>query len=106
MQWAGGRRSGNVEDRRGMSIGAIGGIGGVIVLLIALFFGVDPSSIIDTSTDTTVNADNPADEQTKDFVATVLGSTEDTWSEVFERSGGTYREPKLVLFSGAIDSAC
>jgi uncharacterized protein len=106
MQWAGGRRSGNIEDRRGMSFGAIGGIGGVIVLLIALFLGVDPSSIIDTTTDTTVNANNPADEQTKDFVATVLGSTEDTWSEIFAGSGGTYREPKLVLFSGAIDSAC
>jgi len=76
------------------------------VLLIALFFGVDPSAVIDTSTDTTVNASNPADDQTKDFVATVLGSTEDTWSDIFAQNGRTYREPKLVLFSGAVDSAC
>jgi len=89
-----------------MSIGAIGGLGGLVILLIALFFGVDPSSIMDTSTETSVNANNPADEQTKDFVSTVLASTEDTWSDVFAGSGGTYREPKLVLFSGAIDSAC
>jgi uncharacterized protein len=106
MQWAGGRRSGNIEDRRGMSYGTIGGIGGVIVLLIALFFGVDPSSVLDTSSNTTVDANNPADDQTKDFVSTVLASTEDTWSDVFARSGETYREPKLVLFTGAIDSAC
>ena len=106
MQWAGGRRSGNIEDRRGMSIGALGGLGGLVVLLIALFFGVDPSALMNTNTETSVNANNPADAETKDFVSTVLGSTEDTWSDVFARSGGTYREPKLVLFSGAIDSAC
>src|SRR5262249_36777252 len=106
MQWAGGRRSGNVEDRRGMPVGVIGGLGGVIVLLIALFLGVDPGSFIDTSTNTTVGANSEADDETKDFLATVLGSTEDTWSDVFAQAGGTYREPKLVLFSGAIDSAC
>jgi uncharacterized protein len=106
MQWGGGRRSGNIEDRRGMPIGVVGGLGGLIVLLIALYFGVDPSLIMNTNTDTTVSANNPADEQTKEFVSTVLASTEDTWSEVFARGGGTYREPKLVLFSGAIDSAC
>src|SRR5262250_615696 len=101
MQWAGGRRSGNIEDRRGMGPGMmIGGLGGLVLLLIALFLGVDPRAIIDTTTERSVNAGNPADEQTKDFVAAVLGYTEDTWSEIFERNGRTYREPKLVLFSG------
>ena len=106
MQWAGGRRSGNIEDRRGMPIGVVGGLGGVIVLLIALFFGVDPSSIMNTGTDTTVSANNPADEETKDFVSTVLAYTEDTWSNIFQSAGRTYREPKLVLFTGAVESAC
>jgi uncharacterized protein len=106
MQWAGGRRSGNIEDRRGIGVGMIGGLGGVVLLLIALFFGVDPSTIIDTSTERSVNAGGAADDQTKDFIAAVLGYTEDTWSEIFERSGQTYRAPKLVLFTGAISSAC
>jgi uncharacterized protein len=106
MQWMGGRRSGNIQDRRGMPGGAIGGLGGLIVLLIALFFGVDPSAIVDTSTETSVNAGNTVDDQTEDFIASVLGYTEDTWSDIFAQSGRTYREPKLVLFSGAVRSAC
>jgi uncharacterized protein len=107
MQWAGGRRSGNIEDRRGMTPIAIGGVGGIVLLLIALFFGVNPSDIVDTTTQPTVNAGNSAaDDQTKDFIATVLAYTEDTWKDIFARSGRTYREPKLVLFTGAVDSAC
>jgi predicted metalloprotease len=106
MQWAGGRRSGNIEDRRGMPVGAIGGVGGLVLLLIALFFGVDPRTIMDTANQTSVDASRPADDQTKDFVSAVLGYTEDTWSDIFQRSGRTYREPTLVLFTGAVDSAC
>jgi uncharacterized protein len=107
MQWAGGRRSGNIEDRRGLSVGAIGGLGGVVLLLVALFLGVDPSAILNTTApDTSVNAGSPADDQTKDFIATVLGYTEDTWSQIFRNGGRTYREPKLVLFTGAVESAC
>src|SRR6185369_9443893 len=100
MQWTGGRRSGNIEDRRGMSAGAIGGIGGVVLLLVALFFGIDPGAIVDTSSETSVNAGNTAaDDQTKDFISAVLGYTEDTWSNIFQSYGRTYREPKLVLFT-------
>jgi predicted metalloprotease len=106
MQWAGGRRSSNIEDRRGIGPGMIGGLGGLVLLLIALFLGVDPRAIIDTTTERSVNAGNAADEHTKDFVAAVLGYTEDTWSEIFQKNGGTYREPKLVLFTGAVGSAC
>src|SRR5262245_11889663 len=107
MQWAGGRRSGNIEDRRGMTPIAIGGVGGIVLLLIALFFGVNPSDIVDTTTQPPVNAGNSAaDDQTKDFIATVLAYTEDTWTDIFARGGRTYREPKLVLFTGAVDSAC
>src|SRR5262245_25769737 len=107
MQWAGGRRSDNVEDRRGgVPTVAIGGIGGIILLLIALYLGVDPRAFIDTSTQTSVTANNSADDETRNFIATVLGYTEDTWSEIFSRNGRTYREPKLVLFTGSVSSAC
>jgi len=106
MQWAGGRRSGNIEDRRGVPVAAIGGIGGLIVLLLALFLGVDPRALLDTGTQTSVNANNSADDETRDFIATVLGYTEDTWSQIFARNGRTYREPKLVLFTGEVSSAC
>src|SRR5262249_20030063 len=82
------------------------GLGGLVVLLIALFLGVDPGELIDTTNQTTVSANHSADDQTKDFIAVVLGSTEDTWSGIFQRSGKTYREPTLVLFTGAVDSAC
>src|SRR5262249_6522798 len=64
-------------------------------------------TILDTADRTSVNANNTAgDDQTKQFIATVLGYTEDTWTDIFSRSGRQYREPKLVLFTGAIDSAC
>src|SRR5215510_1871046 len=106
MQWARGRRSSNIEDRRGMGPGMIGGLGGIVLLLIALFLGVDPRAIVDTTTERSVNAGSPADDRTKDFIATVLGYTEDTWSDIFERNGRTYREPKLVLFTGSVSSAC
>jgi uncharacterized protein len=108
----GGRRSGNIEDRRGMSPAVVGGgIGGILLLLVALFFGVDPGELTNSGRETPVNAGGPAntapaDEATKDFVATVLGYTEDTWSDIFRRSGMRYREPKLVLFTGAVESAC
>jgi uncharacterized protein len=106
MQWAGGRRSGNIEDRRGIGPVGIGGLGGLVVLLIALFFGVDPRALMDTSTEAPPNAARPADDQTKDFISVVLGYTEDTWSDIFQRNGRTYREPKLVLFTGSVSSAC
>src|SRR5262245_19108331 len=108
----GGRRSGNIEDRRGMGPVAIGGgLGGILLLLVALYFGVDPGELINSGRETPVNAGgpantSPADEATKDFVATVLGYTEDTWSDIFRREGIRYREPKLVLFTGAVESAC
>jgi predicted metalloprotease len=106
MQWAGGRRSRNIEDRRRISVGAVGGLGGLMLLLIALFFGVDTSAIMDTSTDPSVSAGGPVDDDTEDFIAAVLGYTEDTWSEIFRERGARYREPRLVLFTGAVNSAC
>lgn len=110
--------SSNVEDRRGESSGGIGrggfGIGSLLLALAAsYFFGVDPSLVLGLIS----NAPNPAppssaahkppanDEMAK-FVAKVLGSTETTWQAVFREGGGSYREPKLVLFTGATPTAC
>jgi uncharacterized protein len=109
MLWRGGRQSGNIEDRRGMRPSFVGGgLGGLIVLLLSLYFGFDPGAVINTNTSVDAGgpADTSADQETKEFVATVVGYTEDTWSELFQQSGRTYREPKLVLFTGAVESAC
>ena len=110
MLWRGGRQSGNLEDRRGVHPAVIGGgLGGVILLILALYFGVDPSVILNQNPAVNAGgpaATSPADEETKQFVSTVLAYTEDTWSDLFRQANKTYREPKLVLFSGAVESAC
>jgi predicted metalloprotease len=109
MYWRGGRQSGNIEDRRNVRPVVVGGgLVGLLVLLLSLYFGVSPEEI--SPPDASVSAHGPdtsaADEETKQFVSTVLAYTEDTWSDIFRRSGKTYREPKLVLFTGAVDSTC
>ena len=117
MQWKDGRKSENVEDRRGIRVsrGIIGGgIGTIILVLVALYFGVDPSILLNQGTTQdaggppgSVSRERPAEEnRMADFVSVVLADTEDTWHELFRRSGKSYKEPKLVLFSGAVDSAC
>ncbi len=120
MRWEGRRQSRNIEDRRGrrVSRGVVGGGAGMIVLaLIALLFGVDPGAMMEGQPmDGQPAPDGPAaeapytgspeEERLRDFVGVVLASTEDTWHTLFERRGGTYREPTLVLFTGAVESAC
>ena len=114
MRWRGGRESGNVEDRRGFrAVPTIagGGIGTVAIVLIAMFFGVDPTMLLQSMGSSegpsprAVSTPAPQDEASK-FVAVVLADTEDTWNQLFRQMGGTYQEPKLVLFSGAVQSAC
>ena len=116
MQWKDGRKSENVEDRRGIRVsrGIIGGgIGTIILVLVALYFGVDPSILLNQGTTQdaggppgSVSRERPAEEnRMADFVSVVLADTEDTWHELFRRSGKSYKEPKLVLFSDAVDSA-
>jgi predicted metalloprotease len=89
-----------------------GGLATIVLVLLAMLFGVDPSALIDTgggydsAGDGGPVSSSPEDEQTKEFVSTVLGFTEDTWNDIFARSGEDYREPRLVLFSGAVQSAC
>ncbi len=124
MRWDDFRRSSNVEDERGSGGGMPGGAGGIglgtiIVLgLIGWALGIDPSVLINGAqilsggggTPTQQSGPPPADDaqtaQTKDFVAAVLGDTEDRWTEMFAASGRTYHAPKLVLFSGAIQGGC
>lgn len=110
MLWRSGRQSGNVEDRRGMRPALVGGgLGGLVLLLISLYFGIDPSTVTNPNAPVSANGPantSPADQEAKDFVSTVVGYTEDTWSDIFRASGKTYREPKLVLFTQAVESAC
>jgi len=110
MRWTG-RRSGNIEDRRGMGMPLVagGGIGSIILVLAALFFGFDPSVILQTDSPpptTQVPAASPGQDDGRDFVAVVLADTEDTWAELFRRMNREYQNPKLVLFTGSVQSAC
>lgn len=116
MRWKMGRRSSNVEDRRGGSSRptvAGGGLGILVIALVAAFFGVDPSLILDQANQfenqptSSAPGNRPAAEnELADFVSVVLADTEDTWETLFRQSGQTYRKPKLVLFSGQTSSAC
>lgn len=111
MRWKSARRSGNVEDMRGGGGGrvAIAGGGGTLVLALVVFLlGGDPTGILLNGMNTPQTeqlSPEEADEQ-KEFVSSVLGNTEDIWPQVLKKAGETYREPKLVLFSGAVQSAC
>ncbi|NJM95012.1 MAG: flagellar biosynthesis protein FlgM [Acaryochloridaceae cyanobacterium CSU_5_19] len=117
MRWGIGRKSSNVEDRRGSSVSpgglAGGGLGLLVLALVASLFGVNPSFILDQVQQlerppvTSGPANRPtAENQLAEFVSLVLADTEDTWQDLFKREGLTYKEPKLVLFTGQIDSAC
>ncbi len=113
MRWSEGRRSDNIEDRRGMGGMPVlgGGIGTVVLLLLAWYFGIDPTPLLQgIQTDSVSSEPAPAPDLAKDpladFVATVLASTEDTWHAEFAQRGETYTDPTLVLFSGSVASAC
>lgn len=111
MKLGSSRRSGNVLDARGGGGGGrrVGlGIGGLVLLLLGALFGVDVSGVLGVASDApnaNVQSGTPTD-QGGDFVAAVLGETEDVWSDLFQQSGYDYPEPELVLFSGVVQSAC
>jgi predicted metalloprotease len=103
MQWRGRRESGNVVDRRGVkTAGALGG-GGIILAIIYALLGGDPTVILNS--DQPATSVNSNDDQTR-FLRVVLADTEDVWNRAFAASGRNYKEPKLVLFSGRVQSAC
>jgi predicted metalloprotease len=118
VRWEDERRSENVEDERGRSFGGVGmvggGIGTIVIVVVALLLGVDPRALllqlpsgsnVPAQTHTPVRS-SPEEDKLKDFVSVVLADTEDTWRELFRASGRQYEDPKLVLFSGAVQSAC
>lgn len=142
MRWRNRRRSSNVEDRRGKAAGrpmgglrlpgslrrkmprgraarrgGIGGIGMILLVVAALYFGVDPSVLFQDGTlqqggyqdspgQSRVAPRSAAEDELAEFVSVVLADTEETWHGLFAKEGASYSEPKLVLFTGAVESAC
>ena len=101
----------------GGRVGGFGGLGLVALVLLGLFFGVDPSVLLEGGGTSAPSSYAPAPDpgrtqapgvpdEAREFVSVVLGDTEDTWRELFQHMGRTYQEPTLVLFSGAVDSGC
>jgi hypothetical protein len=113
MRWKTGRRSDNVEDRRGIGppLAVGGGIGTAVLLLLALFFGFDPGVVLQgdaPSPGPSVQTPSPTrgEDEARDFVSVVLADTEDTWRALFRGINREYRDPTLVLFTGSVESAC
>ena len=106
------QESSNVEDRRGGGVGGRSiGVGTIVLALVAMYFGVDPSLVMNMGQGMSQNAPVeakaiPADDPQAKFVAKVLHSTEVTWDKIFQGSGHEYPAPKLVLFSGQTSTAC
>ena len=94
--------------------GGIGGIGLLVLLLLGWLFGIDPSFLLQDSATVDVPFQQqtgpvqrpPGDDQAAQFVSVVLADTEDTWHPIFRGMGREYREPTLVLFTNAVESAC
>jgi uncharacterized protein len=109
-----GRRSENVEDRRGMRGGTAigGGLGTVVLLLLAWYFGIDPTPLLQQMQVDSVpeqqqgTAPDLQNDPAADFVSAVLGDTEDTWQAIFAENNGRYVDPTLVLFTDSVSSAC
>lgn len=116
MRWQGRRQSDNVEDRRGMPARRLavgGGLGTVVLIVVVMLLGGDPRALlqqIQPPADGPAAAPrqvDPAEQPLRDFVAVVLADTEDVWRELFEKHvDGEYREPKLVLYTDQVESAC
>ncbi|HEU4486833.1 MAG TPA: neutral zinc metallopeptidase [Povalibacter sp.] len=105
------RESSNVEDRRGMRFRRGGlGIGGLVVLLIGAYFGVDLSPVVQQSgpvqQEQVPYQESAEEAQARVLVSKVLADTEDTWGAIFARSGRTYEVPTLVLFNEGVETGC
>ncbi len=115
MRWKGRRRSTNIEDRRGARTPKLlgGGIGTIVLVLVALYFGVDPRPLLQmveggaaTSSGSRPTAEELDNDPLADMIHVVLADTEDVWTELFAQQGRRYQAPTLVLFTGATRSAC
>jgi predicted metalloprotease len=126
VRWGDMRSSNNVDDRegagpagRGLGAGVkLGGVGLIAVVAVSLFLGLNPLDVLDSlqggapPTAPTQGVPPPtasgpaARDETKEFIVHILGDTEDTWKKLFGQMGGEYHPPQLVLFRGAVQSAC
>lgn len=113
MRWQNRRQSSNVEDRRGrrgaMGTGKGGGIIGLIVVLVGMYYGVDLSGLVGAPQlggAASSSLDAEQEEYINRLSRTVLAETEDSWTAYFARNGQSYRAPVLVLYTGATQSAC
>jgi uncharacterized protein len=120
MKWEGNRQSNNVEDRRSgggapMLGGRNIGIGTIVIALVGGWvLGINPLTILGALSgggapmveQRSPAAGPPANDAMGQFVSTVLADTEDVWGQVFKQGGAQYQEPKLVLFRGAVGTAC
>jgi predicted metalloprotease len=118
MRWKTDRHSKNIEDRRSVSPGSLvagGGIGTLIVILAALYFGIDPTflleglqtaSVSDRESGSTPQPGDLANDPLADRVSRVIADTEEVWQQVFAARGQRYEEPTLVLFRDSTRSAC
>ena len=114
MRIEGRRESQNIEDRRGIRLGRAGGIGiGTIVLaLVAIYFGQDPSVVLQgveqgpVTQEQVPYQESASEGEARKLVQVVLADTEDAWGAIFASAGRTYEQPTLVLFSGTVESAC
>lgn len=113
MRWEGREESQNVEDRRGMGGGtmAVGGIGGVVLVVLALLFGIDPREVVQQQPPQQQQPGqhapaDPAEERMARFSKVVFRDTEVVWEDLFRKMGRRYEKPTLVLFTGQVESAC
>lgn len=118
MKWRAGRRSKNIIDRRGSGSGKGllgGGIGTLVIILAGMYFGIDPTFLIEGmqsanvssgGAETRPGADDLANDPLADMISVVIADTEDVWSDIFAGLNQRYEEPRLVLFSGSTRSSC
>ncbi|MBT8086438.1 MAG: zinc metallopeptidase [Gammaproteobacteria bacterium] len=117
MRWRGGRRSSNIEDRRGARAkrGLLGGgVGTIVLVLVAMYFGVDPTPLLQgmqagqsaSTSGTRPTAEDLKNDPLADMVSVVIADTEDVWTSLFRQMGRRYEEPVLVMFTGQTRSAC
>ncbi len=115
MLWKGRRTSDNVEDRRGMTgrrVAVGGGLGAIAIAVIVLLLGGNPEEVMQNiqtappAGQEQAQALSQEDKELGEFVGVILADTEDVWNQVFRQAGEQYREPKLVLFTNATESAC
>ncbi len=115
MRWRTGRRSSNIEDRRSGVGGPakVGGMGLIVMLLVAWLMGADVMQLLGMAGSNLIGGagmgtseQTAAQQEDAEFVSAVVAQTEDVWNPLFAAAGGKYQEPRLVLFSDQIQSAC